>query len=190
VGELAPLKRPGDDDLDGATAPQHDEQTSLREAVCVALRELRTSLPPGWRGSAAFPAVLAIAAFLLVAVILLILAVLLVRALGLGRLAPQGLAEADAVEPRLPRVWHLFPFILPRKVRREVYEPACEELKQDYIEAQSLATTPWARRWLTFAFTVRTVGLVLGSLHAAVGDRVVTFIAKLMGEATKRLLGG
>jgi hypothetical protein len=102
----------------------------------------------------------------------------------------RGYSDTQRLGSRLPRFWQLFPLILPRKVRREVYEPACEELKQDHIEAQRLATTPWARRWLTFAFTVRTIGLVLGSLHAAVGDRVMGFICKLMGEATKRLLGG
>jgi len=103
---------------------------------------------------------------------------------------PSGRHTEAPPKPDLPRLWRLFPFILPRKVRREVYEPACWELIEDYLEAQRLATTPWARRWLTFALTVRTIGLVLGSLHAAVGDRVVTFAGKLMGEAAKRLLGG
>jgi len=93
-------------------------------------------------------------------------------------------------ESRFPRAWALVPFILPRKVRLEVYEPACEELKEDYLEARRLARTKGARRWLAFAFTVRTIGLVLGSLHAAVGDRIMAFVWKVAGEATKRLLGG
>ena len=48
---------------------------------------------------------------------------------------------------------------------------------------------PWERRWLVFAFTVRTVLLILESLRAVASDRLVRLVCKLLPWALKRGLG-
>ena len=58
-----------------------------------------------------------------------------------------------------PRFWELFGFCLPRKICEEVDEPGRNELLEDYFLARKYRTK-WARRWLTFCFTFRTVLLV------------------------------
>ena len=68
-----------------------------------------------------------------------------------------------------PRFWNLFPVILPRSVRERIHDPAAEELKEDFIVARSKFRTKWARRWVTFAFTARTIALVWQSLWAVAG---------------------
>ena len=85
-----------------------------------------------------------------------------------------------------PRVWELFPFILGRKLRTEIYEPAHEELREDFVRAQ-LYTGAWAKRWLVFAFTVRTALLVLECLRVAAGERVMRALGGLAQEFIRRL---
>jgi hypothetical protein len=79
-----------------------------------------------------------------------------------------------------PWWWVLFPFILPRSVRERVYEPAFEELKEDYLKALPLWTGWLSRRWLTFCFSVRTAGLFGGSIWAAMWDAIGSRARKLI----------
>jgi hypothetical protein len=86
----------------------------------------------------------------------------------------------------LPRLWALFPFILPRNVRERVYEPAHQEVLEEYIKARKYRTK-WAGRWITFAFTIKTIRMVCQSLNACIGDqgrKIVKWIAlALLGGA-------
>jgi hypothetical protein len=70
-----------------------------------------------------------------------------------------------------PRLWELFPVILPRSVRERVYEPSHEELKEDYLKYRAMCRGAWSRRWVTFSFTIRTGGLIAQSLWAAAGGK-------------------
>jgi hypothetical protein len=85
-----------------------------------------------------------------------------------------------------PRVWQLFLFLLPPSVRERVYEPAHEELKEDYIRARAICAGRCSRAWVAFCFTMRTGGLFAGSLWAVAGGTVrkVAFaaVALLFGE--------
>jgi hypothetical protein len=73
---------------------------------------------------------------------------------------------------RFPSVfWALFPFILPRRLREQVYEPSYQELLEDYHVARRSYRTKWARRWLTFCFTLRTLVLVAQCFGALLSDR-------------------
>src|SRR6266545_2161218 len=78
--------------------------------------------------------------------------------------SPAGEGHASAlnvseVEPagKLPRFWRLFSYLLPRKTRERVFEPAYQELLEDYLTTHGKYRTKWAKRWLTFCYTFRTV---------------------------------
>jgi hypothetical protein len=104
-------------------------------------------------------------------------------------LAARGLAErlgARRVEQdasSLPRFWQLFRFFVWGKVRREVYEPAYEELKLDYLQAllDPRYRDRSSQRILRAAFTFRTVAMVVQCIVAALGDRVTDLVAKVLG---------
>jgi hypothetical protein len=91
-----------------------------------------------------------------------------------------------------PRLWTMFSFILPRKVRNEVFEPALEELKEDFLVARKLRSTRGQRRWLTICFTVRTIILVAQSIRAWLGDRTVRMLKGIaiaaMGDGAVRVI--
>jgi hypothetical protein len=72
-------------------------------------------------------------------------------------------------QSRFPRMWQLFPFLLSREVRERVYEPSYQDLLEDYVRAQALRTTKMARWWLWACFSIRTIGLLAGSIGAATG---------------------
>lgn len=73
---------------------------------------------------------------------------------------------------QLPRVWELFQFLLPKKIREKVYEPAHQDLLQHHLLARRYRGR-WSRRWLTFAFILRTVVLFLQSVRAWVVSELI-----------------
>ena len=80
--------------------------------------------------------------------------------------------QAEPVSlPDFPRIWRLFGFLLPRRVRQEVFEPAQEEMKEDYLRALRPLCTRGEARWLTMCFSFRTMVVVFQSAGAAIGDR-------------------
>lgn len=77
--------------------------------------------------------------------------------------------------PGWPRVWNLFAFILPEDIKDRVYEPARAELLRAY-GSRLVYRTKWARRWINFALTVRTLFLVLNCLIVMVPDRAMRLV--------------
>lgn len=69
-----------------------------------------------------------------------------------------------------PRFWSLFPIILPRSVRIRVYDPAHQELLEDYLLDRKRFRTKRAKRWVTFSYTLKTAVMVGQSLNAWLGD--------------------
>jgi hypothetical protein len=80
------------------------------------------------------------------------------------------LRNGSRPEPVFPRLWELFPYVLTRRVRGEVYEPYHQEMLEDYLLARKSYRTKPARRWLTFAFTVRTAYVVAQCLYVMLGE--------------------
>lgn len=78
--------------------------------------------------------------------------------------------------PTWPRVWGLFQYLLPRKIRERVYVPALNDLLQDYFETKSKYRGRWAKSWLTFCYTFRTLLLMLDSARAVASDSAVSWI--------------
>jgi hypothetical protein len=96
-------------------------------------------------------------------------------------------AQVGMQRSLFPAVWELFPFVLAHKLRADVYEPAYEELREDFVRAQQYKGT-WEKRWIVFAFTVRTVLLVLECLRVAAGERVMRALGGLAREFIRRFL--
>lgn len=77
-----------------------------------------------------------------------------------------------------PKLWNLGSFILPGDVQEKVYEPAKVHLLRDYVRRLEYSGK-WARRWIDFAFIVRTLLLVLDCLRAMMTHRACTFFKEL-----------
>lgn len=73
----------------------------------------------------------------------------------------------------LPRYWKLFSYILPHNTRKRVFEPAYQEMFEDYLETRGKYRTKWAKRWLAFTYTVRTAFMVLDCFRALVAHKVL-----------------
>lgn len=93
-----------------------------------------------------------------------------------------------------PRVWELFPIILPRAVRERIYEPAHEELKEDYLREKCRWNSRGARFWVNLSFTIRTGMLFLQSLWANAGGvgrkAIIGFIVFLFSERALKAVRG
>jgi len=68
--------------------------------------------------------------------------------------------------------------LLSKKTREQVYEPHYNEILEDYTLAKRTYRTKCARRWLTFCFSVKTLGLFVESIITAIGDRFIRRIEK------------
>ena len=85
-----------------------------------------------------------------------------------------------------PRIWELFAFVLPKKFRERVYEPAHQELLEDYLLVRQKYRTKGARRWLAFCFCWRTFWLVVQCFQAVFADKALRGLATLIPEQIKR----
>jgi hypothetical protein len=86
---------------------------------------------------------------------------------------------------QLLRTWELFAFCLNRKTKQEVFEPLLDELKEDYLLAQRYRT-PWAKRWLQFCFTLKTLAMVGGCLRVSISSKIVKLLLCFVPEAVRR----
>lgn len=93
--------------------------------------------------------------------------------------AKNGVASPRAEHRPFPRVWELFAFILNHRTRERVWEPMRHELLADYIQARRYRTQ-WARRWIAFAFTVRTLWGVLDCFRVMVTSSTGRFLGRLI----------
>ena len=94
--------------------------------------------------------------------------------------AVQGaLASITTRRSGFPRWWRLFSFGLPRRIRKRCFDPAYEELLEDYFEAKTKYRTKGARRWLTIAFTFRTILMVLDCVRAVALDATVACVFRI-----------
>jgi hypothetical protein len=91
-----------------------------------------------------------------------------------------------------PRLWNLSAYILDHKTREKIYQPAAEELIEDFLESRRKYRTPWARRWLTLCFTLRTLFLFSACFRNMVGTAALNFLVGWLPapirEAFRRLL--
>jgi hypothetical protein len=85
-----------------------------------------------------------------------------------------------------PRWWRLFSYVLTRKTRDRVFEPAYQELLEDYLTTRGKYRTKWAKRWLTFSYTFRTCLIVLDCLRAMLADKAIALLARVVPEPLKR----
>lgn len=88
-----------------------------------------------------------------------------------------------------PHVWDLFRFMLPKRTRERIYEPAYNDLLALYLEAQqSRYQTKWARRWLWFCFAFQSFWLVVKCYRALAIGSVIADSAGLCGHCSRGLI--
>jgi len=79
----------------------------------------------------------------------------------------------------LPRLWELFSFILPPKVKREAFDPAYNDMRERFQLALRYSEK-WEKRWLKFAFAVQTTYMVLDCfrvmLQSGTGKVLLNFL--------------
>jgi hypothetical protein len=72
-----------------------------------------------------------------------------------------GLLHREPTLTGFPRVWELLGFLFCKKTREEKFDPSYHVLLADYLENRKAKfQSPWAQRWLSFCFSVRTFALV------------------------------
>ncbi|KAA3609400.1 MAG: hypothetical protein DWQ01_08695 [Planctomycetota bacterium] len=87
---------------------------------------------------------------------------------------------------KIARGLDLISYLIPKQIRQETWEPSAIELKDDYYESFEQYTGFWPRLWLRFAFTFRTVWVLIGCFAAMAGDRTGQAIRKLLPEVWRR----
>ncbi len=87
------------------------------------------------------------------------------------------------------RFWELFSLILPRKARIKVFKPHYNEFKEDYLLAYCRYKSKWAKRWLNFCFTFRTVCMIVDCFRVSLGAKVwQLLLATLLPEPARKFL--
>jgi hypothetical protein len=104
-------------------------------------------------------------------------------------------ASSEVIAQTLPRVEHrypfafaeLFSFILPRRTRLEIFEPAYNDLKGDFLKARRKFKTNGARRWLAFCFGLHVSFMVANCFWVMCSERVkkliLSFVFRKFGGA-------
>jgi len=78
------------------------------------------------------------------------------------------------------RIWFLGGFLFNAKMRREIYEPVIEELKEDLWKAKAKCKTPIARSWVRLCFALRTLSVILACGRVACGRSLGRFVPSLI----------
>lgn len=86
---------------------------------------------------------------------------------------------------RFPATWELFPFLLSRRIQRDVYEPVQEELLADWLKTRRYKGK-LARRWITFCFFVRTAHAFILCLFECAREPAVRYVAGRLPNAFRR----
>jgi len=93
-------------------------------------------------------------------------------------------AKVHRTDP--PRFWKIFGYVFSHRIRSRIFEPALNEMIEDYLLARQDYRTQWARRWLNFCFTFRMVLAVLECFRAVIADSAFRSLARLLLDALRR----
>lgn len=88
--------------------------------------------------------------------------------------------------PGFPRFWELLGYVLPKKTRERVFTPTYQELLEDYVSVRRKYRTKWARRWLNFCFTFRTLLMIGDCFRAMMADKAFQLLLRLVPEPIKK----
>ena len=72
----------------------------------------------------------------------------------------------------------LFKFVLPRDIRRDVFEPAFEDMLAVYLEGRRQCSTRWMRWWMDFTLVIRSADTLLRCGACWIGDYISRFRGK------------
>ena len=88
----------------------------------------------------------------------------------------------DMLEDCFPKLTRLLAYFLPKKVRRDCFEPTREEILEDYYHTRNdpQYAGRFIRTWLLFCYLFRTGVLWLVCLMLWLGDSVVHRVLRVM----------
>ena len=89
-----------------------------------------------------------------------------------------------AKSEKLPEMWELFSFLLPRKTRRECFEPAYNDLRSETLRARKFHGK-WARRWISFCFILKTALMLMECLRVLLQSGTGRIILGLLPESLR-----
>lgn len=100
------------------------------------------------------------------------------------------ISQDSKMERRQPFAFaELFSFILPPKAKREIFEPAFNDLKSDFLKARRKFKTNGRLRWLSFCFGLH-VSLMVGSCFWVMcSERTKRLILRLVPDVIRRFWG-
>ena len=75
------------------------------------------------------------------------------------------LGKGTIVRSGFPLFWEQFGWLMPRSVRRRSFEPAFNDMLDDYFVLQARRQTKWGRRWLVTCYTSWTLLLFIRCLR-------------------------
>ena len=93
---------------------------------------------------------------------------------------------------RLSRFFHFLGLssrILPLGVRLEVFEPAFNDLKSDYLTARRRYKTKFSRRWLGLCFGFHVCRIIVQCLWGSCSETVKRVLLNLLPDIFRRLFG-
>jgi hypothetical protein len=85
-----------------------------------------------------------------------------------------------------PKGWRLFSYVLPRPLREKVFEPAYNDLVQDFVLTRRKYRNKWVKRWLGLCYTFRTMLMVADCCRVGSLGKIVDLIAKLIPSPLMR----
>jgi hypothetical protein len=96
----------------------------------------------------------------------------------------------NAALPESFSLVELFSFVLPPKARREIFEPAYNDMKGDFLKALRRFNGRGQRRWLMFWFVVHTSFMIVNCFWVMCGTKVKRVLLALLPEGFRRPFGG
>ena len=89
--------------------------------------------------------------------------------------------QGAVCSPTLLIVWEIFGFILPDKIQRDAFDPAFNNMLEDYLRARK-SRGKWARRWIDFAFTLCAIFIVADCFRVLLQSGVGRILLGLLPE--------
>ena len=98
---------------------------------------------------------------------------------GTGPFLAVGCSEAVTM---LPKIWERFSVILPGRLRREAFDPAFNDMLEEYMRAQKFLGNG-GRRWLGFGFTLCAVLIVMDCIRVMLTSGASRFLLGIFPES-------
>jgi hypothetical protein len=99
-------------------------------------------------------------------------------------------SKTRAPNPNFFTLIELFSFILPQKIRSNIFEPAYNDEKADYLDARHRYQSSFAGLWLSFWFSAHVVLMVAQCICGMCSERIKRAVLNVLPDVFRKLGGG